>query len=116
MCTNSKALQIYLQRSCTNSNALQIILQRACTNSKCVAVIFCNANCVAKNICNGLYCVAEISIIFFKNRSSLSAASQYKFYSTIIYNKTNNCMKKPIQLLHHDGSYIYNKTHQKHVV
>src|SRR5436190_24340119 len=55
-------------------------------------------------------------LFFFKNRSSLSAASQYKFYSTIIYNKTNNCMKKPIQLLHHDGSYIYNKTHQKHVV
>src|SRR5436190_20068445 len=52
-CTNSVALQNFLQRTCTNSFALQNFLQRTCTNSRHVAEIICNAICVAKNICNG---------------------------------------------------------------
>src|SRR5438270_458498 len=42
----------YLQWTCTNSNALQTYLQRTFTNSNFVADIICNVNCVADNICN----------------------------------------------------------------
>src|SRR3954466_370913 len=80
-CTNSAALQNFLQRTCTNSVALQNFLQRTCTNSRPVAEIICNAICVAKNICNGLaqtVIALQTDLKFFlKKTAAVSSNSQY---------------------------------------
>src|SRR2546430_362377 len=93
-CTNSVALQNFLQPTCTNSVALQNFLQRTCTNSRHVAEIICNAICVAEYICNG-HAQTVIALqtdlkFFFKKTAAVSSNSQYNLYSTIIFYKTHH--------------------------
>src|SRR3954469_5135519 len=79
--------RIYMHQTCTNSVALQNFLQRSCTNSRHVAEIICNAICVAEKYLQRTGTTsnwdADLSEIFYKKTATVSSDSQYNLYSTI---------------------------------
>ena len=92
----------YLHLTCTNSVALQNFLQRTCTNSRHVAEIICNAICVAENICNGraqTVIALQIYLNFFKKKQQLYRPIPNTIYTVRSFstkptiNKLNNIRK-----------------------